>query len=112
MGIPSMLHYRSISIAQLNLSTQLVEALDGMSKTFAYPYIIFFPTVSRDEMPFPINECIREIQGEEFSERTAWRGNVVIAKCRGYSWISLLDTSMADFPLLRNYFMTHGSPPY
>ncbi|OBZ71917.1 hypothetical protein A0H81_08210 [Grifola frondosa] len=36
----------------------LVEALDGMNKKFATPYIIFYPTISRDGMPFPVNKCI------------------------------------------------------
>jgi hypothetical protein len=89
----------------------MVEALDGMNKKFANPYIIFFPTVSRDGMPFPINKCIREMQGRAFSEETAWRGNIVIAKYRDNPWTSLLDATMADFPLLRNYLMTHGPPP-
>jgi hypothetical protein len=112
MGIPSMLHDHSISITQLSPSTQLVETLEGMNKTFAYPYIIFFPTVSRDGMPFPINKCILEIQGSAFSERTAWRGNLVIAKYHDHPWNSLLDMNMADYPLLRNYFMAHGPPSH
>ncbi|KAF8351244.1 hypothetical protein F5887DRAFT_936538 [Amanita rubescens] len=59
---------------------QLVEALDGMNRKFQNPYIIFYPIVSRDGMPFPVNKCIRDIQGQAFVEETAWRGNIVIAK--------------------------------
>lgn len=59
---------------------QIVEALDGMNKKFSNPYIIFYPTVSRDGMPFPVNTCIREIQGKRFTEAAAWKGNIVIAK--------------------------------
>ncbi|TFK43306.1 hypothetical protein BDQ12DRAFT_718535 [Crucibulum laeve] len=89
---------------------QLVEALDGMNRKFANPYIIFYPTVSRDGMPFPINKTIRDIQGRSFKEEIAWRGNIVVAKYRDNPFSSMIDASMADFPLLKNYFLTHGSP--
>lgn len=89
---------------------QLVEALDGMNRKFANPYIIFYPTVSRDGIPFSVNKCIREIQGRTFREEDAWRGNIVAAKYRDSPFSSLMDASMADFPILKNYLMTHGSP--
>ncbi|EDR12527.1 uncharacterized protein LACBIDRAFT_312034 [Laccaria bicolor S238N-H82] len=89
---------------------QLVEALDGMNRKFANPYIIFYPTVSRDGMPFPINKCIRDIQARAFREEVAWRGNIVIAKYRENPFTSMIDASMADFPILKNYLLTHGSP--
>ncbi|KAI3611009.1 hypothetical protein WG66_013789 [Moniliophthora roreri] len=89
---------------------QLVEALDGMSRRFANPYIIFYPVVSRDGMPFPVNKTIREIQGRAFREDLAWRGNIVVAKYRDNPFSSMIDASMADFPILKNYLMTHGCP--
>ncbi|KAF4619962.1 hypothetical protein D9613_005447 [Agrocybe pediades] len=89
---------------------QLIEALDGMSRTFASPYIIFYPVRSRDGMPFPINKTIRDIQGRGFREEVAWRGNIVVAKYRGDAFTSLVNASMADFPILRNYLLTHGAP--
>ncbi|KAG6861190.1 hypothetical protein C0995_002817 [Termitomyces sp. Mi166 len=89
---------------------QLVEALDGMNRKFTNPYIIFYPTVSRDGMPFPVNKSIREIQARAFREETAWRGNIVIAKYRDSPFSSMMDISMADFAILRNYLMTHGAP--
>ncbi|KAL4264197.1 hypothetical protein AB1N83_004563 [Pleurotus pulmonarius] len=91
---------------------QLVEALDGMNRKFAYPYIIFYPTVSRDGMLFPINKSVREIQGPAFKEEVAWRGNIIVAKYRDNPFSSMIDASMADFPILKNYLMTHGSPFY
>jgi len=87
-----------------------VEALDGMNKKFTYPYVIFYPVVSRDGMPFPINKCIREIQGALFKEELAWRGNIVIAKYRDDRFTSMMDASMADFPLLKNYLSTNYCP--
>jgi hypothetical protein len=108
MGIPSTFHRHSISITGLNPSAQLVEALDGMNKKFANPYIIFFPIVSRDGMPFPINKSVCEMQRGRFSEETAWRGNLVIAKYRDNPWTSLLDVNIADYWLLRNYLTTHS----
>ncbi|KAG6919323.1 hypothetical protein DXG01_007456 [Tephrocybe rancida] len=93
------------------LVSQLVEALDGMNRKFSNPYIIFYPTISRDGMPFPVNKSIREIQGHAYKEETAWRGNIVIAKYRdGNPFSSMMDASMADFAILRNWLLTHGSP--
>jgi hypothetical protein len=81
-----------------------------MNKKFAQPYVVFYPVVSRDGMPFPINKCIREIQGRSFREVTAWRGNIIVAKYRESPFSSMVNASIADFPILRNYFMTHGAP--
>jgi hypothetical protein len=81
-----------------------------MNRKFANPYIIFHPTVSRDGMPFHINKSIREIQGRGFKEEHAWRGNIVIAKYRDNPFSSMIDASMADFPILKNYLLTHGAP--
>jgi hypothetical protein len=92
------------------LIIQLVEALDGMNRKFASPYIIFYPVVSRDGMPFPINKAIQEIQGHAFQESVAWRGNIVVAKYRENPFTSMIDASMADFPILKNYLLTHGCP--
>ncbi|KAG9223329.1 hypothetical protein CCMSSC00406_0008933 [Pleurotus cornucopiae] len=90
---------------------QLVEALDGMNRKFARPYIIFYPTVSCDGLPFPINERLRDIQGACFKEESAWRGDIVVAKYQGMSpFSSMINASIADFPILKNYFMNHGSP--
>ncbi|KAG2013399.1 hypothetical protein CC2G_010316 [Coprinopsis cinerea AmutBmut pab1-1] len=89
---------------------QLVEALDCMNKKFANPYIVFYPVLSRDGMPFPINKCIRDMQGKAFKEQVAWRGNIVVAKYRDNPFTSMIDASMADFPILKNYLLTHGCP--
>lgn len=90
---------------------QLVEALDCMNRKFANPYIIFYPVVSRDGLPFPINKTIRDIQGRGFREDDAWRGNVIVAKYRDSNpFSSLMHASMADFPILKNYLLTHGCP--
>jgi len=83
-----------------------------MNRKFANPYIIFYPVVSRDGMPFPINKTLRDIQGRAYKEEFAWRGNIVVAKYRGETPFStMIDASMADFPILKNYFLTHGAPP-
>ena len=87
-----------------------MEALDGMNRKFANPYIIFYPVISRDGMPFPVNKSIKEIQGRSFRDDIAWRGNIVVAKYRDNPFSSMMNASMADFPLLKNYLLTHGSP--
>jgi len=84
--------------------------LDGMNKKFANPYVIFYPVVSRDGMPFPINKCLKEIQGANYREHLAWRGNLVVAKYRDDQLSALMDANMADFPLLKNYLSNHYSP--
>ncbi|KAG7091142.1 hypothetical protein E1B28_010196 [Marasmius oreades] len=89
---------------------QLVEALDGMNRKFANPYVIFYPVISRDGMPFPVNKVIRDIQGENFVEEVTWRGNIVVAKYRDNPFTSMIDASMADFPIVKNYLLTHGCP--
>ncbi|KAJ7283369.1 hypothetical protein C8J57DRAFT_1292314 [Mycena rebaudengoi] len=88
----------------------LVESLDGMNRKFTNPYVVFYPTLSRDGMPFPINKCIRDIQGPLFNEQVAWRGNVIIAKFRDSPFTSMIDASMADFPILKNFLRNRGSP--
>lgn len=84
--------------------------LDGMNKKFTSPYVIFYPVLSRDGMPFPINKCLREIQGPNFREAIAWRGNLIIAKCRDEQLSAFMDASMADFPILKNYLSKHYPP--
>jgi len=84
--------------------------LDGMNKKFANPYVIFYPVLSRDGMAFPINKCLKEIQGPNYRENLAWRGNLVIAKYRDEDFSVLMDATMADFPLLKNYLSKHYSP--
>ena len=90
--------------------TQLVEALDGMLKKFPTPYIVYYPAVSRDGMPFPVNKCIREIQGPLYDDARAWRGNLVVAKYRDTEYSAMTDASMADFPIIKNYLSTHPGP--
>ncbi|KAI0260920.1 hypothetical protein BC834DRAFT_973049 [Gloeopeniophorella convolvens] len=102
---------------------QAVEALDGMNKKFASPYMIYFPVLSRDGMPFPVNRTVRDIQEElnkgrgpgalgrgAEGEQTLWRGNLVAAKFADDRFTQMTDASMADFPIVKNYLGTHPSP--
>ncbi|KAI0309631.1 hypothetical protein OF83DRAFT_1029353, partial [Amylostereum chailletii] len=89
---------------------QLVEALEGMNKKFTHPYILFFPVISRDGMPFPLNTILREIQGKLYKPEFAWMGNIVISKYYDHRFTQMMDASMADFPILKNYLSMHGSP--
>lgn len=86
--------------------------LDGMNKKFINPYVVFYPVLSRDGMPFPINKCLKEIQGPNYREHLAWRGNIVIAKYCDQLLSTLMDATMADFPLLKNYLSTHYPPVF
>ena len=82
-----------------------------MTKSFVNPYIVFYPVLSRTGSQFPVNKSIREIQGRYFRADDAWRGNVIVAKFQGNGgdpFSALIDISMADFPLLKNYFLNRG----
>jgi hypothetical protein len=81
-----------------------------MSKKFANPYILFYPTVSRDRMPPPLNKVVQAIQGQTSEKGRVWRGNIVIAKYSEDPLTSMIDTSMSDFPILKNFFLTQGCP--
>ncbi|KAJ3540999.1 hypothetical protein NM688_g6147 [Phlebia brevispora] len=87
---------------------QLLEALEGMNKKFDQPYIIFFPVVSRDGLPFPINKDVKDLQDKLYQESKAWRGNLIIAKYSNLEYSEMKNISMADFPLVKNYLSTHG----
>lgn len=83
-----------------------------MTRPFAEPYILFYPFISRDGAAFPINKAIQEIQRRSFrrSKGNAWRGNIVVAKFRSGGadpFLSMMDISVADFPLLKNHFMNY-----
>src|SRR6266851_6184282 len=86
-----------------------------MNKKFASPYIIYYPVSSRDGMPFPVNRTVRDIQeevnkGRRLPEEQLWRGNLVAAKFVDDHFAQMMDASMADFPILKNFLGTHTSP--
>jgi hypothetical protein len=86
-----------------------------MNKKFANPYIIYYPVISRDGMPFPVNRTVRDIQeevtkGRRLPEEQLWRGNLVAAKFTDDHFTQMIDASMADFPILKNFLGTHVSP--
>ena len=58
-------------------------------------------------MPFSVNKCIREIQGQMIVEARAWRGNLVVAKYRDTDYSAIIDASTADYPIIKNYLSTH-----
>jgi hypothetical protein len=86
-----------------------------MNKKFANPYIIYYPVVSRDGMPFPVNRIVRDIQeevnkGRQLREGQLWRGNLVAAKFADDRFTQMMDTSMADYSILKNFLGTHPFP--
>ncbi|KAI0054752.1 hypothetical protein BV25DRAFT_1789715, partial [Artomyces pyxidatus] len=90
--------------------SQIIPALDGMNKEFTQPYILYYPSLSQDGMPFPINNTLAEIQGKKFDKERAWRGNLVIAKYTDKTYTRLTHMSIADYPVLKNYLSTHYPP--
>ncbi|KAI0056969.1 hypothetical protein BV25DRAFT_1872574 [Artomyces pyxidatus] len=87
---------------------QCVEALDCMNKKFTNPYIVYFPVISHDGLPFPVNKIVKEMQGRMFVENCAWRGDLIVAKYSDGRFLYMKNASMADFPILKNYFSTHS----
>jgi hypothetical protein len=86
-----------------------------MNKKFANPYIIYYPCVSCDGRLFPMNRIVRDIQEEvnkcrRLSEDQLWRGNLVAAKFADDRFMQMMDASMADFPILKNFLGTHPFP--
>ena len=100
----------SVRSRYLQLPRQVIELLEGMTKKFATPFVVFYPTVSRDGMPFPINKCIKEVQGDKYQEAKAWRGNVVVAKYRDQEYASMMDATMADFPIVKIWLSKTPAP--
>ncbi|EKM52063.1 uncharacterized protein PHACADRAFT_128199, partial [Phanerochaete carnosa HHB-10118-sp] len=87
---------------------KVIDILDGMSQGFTTPYILFYPVVSRDHMPFPLNQYVSGVQGRDFFEEArAWRGNLVIAKYSDMKYSAMTNASMADFPIVKNWLKTH-----
>ncbi|KAL0949808.1 hypothetical protein HGRIS_009843 [Hohenbuehelia grisea] len=94
-----------------------VESLEGMNLKFAKPYIIFYPVLSKDGQAFPVNKNVQEMKGTASRHEGAWRGNLIIAKydiSKGPTgptpFPSMINASMADFPLIKNYLITHAPP--
>ena len=58
-------------------------------------------------MPFPVNKCIREVQGSFYKQSAAWRGNIIVAKYLNSNFSQMVATSIADYPIVKNYLSTH-----
>lgn len=86
----------------------MIEALDGMNHKFEQPYVIFFPAVSKDGHPFPINSYVKDLEGASFRADLAWRGDLIVVKYADIEYSSMIDISIADFPLVKNYLSTNG----
>ncbi|KAH9923232.1 uncharacterized protein B0H18DRAFT_878847 [Fomitopsis serialis] len=86
-----------------------IQRLMGMLKNLPVAYIAFYPTVSSDGMTFPINKCAREIQGDGHQPSNAWRGDIVVAKY-GSEFVTLMNASMADFPIIKNWLLHKPGP--
>ncbi|KAH9931830.1 uncharacterized protein B0H18DRAFT_871804 [Fomitopsis serialis] len=89
---------------------QAIEQLECMTAKFIAPYIAFYPIVSRDGSPFPVNTFIRAIKGKRFLDARAWRGDIVIAKFSDQEYTRIIDASMADFPIVKNWLGTQHAP--
>jgi len=82
----------------------------SFASNFAFPYVVFFPILSSSGGPFPTNVNVREIQGRGFRENQAWRGDIIVAKYSDHPFGAVINLAMSDYPLLKNWFLTHG--PY
>ncbi len=66
-------------------------------------------------MPFPVNCTVRDIQeevnkGRRLPEEQLWCGNLATAKFTDDCFMQMIDASMADFHILKNFLGTHASP--
>lgn len=90
--------------------SQIVESLDYMNCKFANPYIIFYSIRACNSMALPINRSISVLQGDSLDN--PWRGNIVVTKYSNgkLPFSSLIETFIADFAVIKNYFLIHGYP--
>ncbi|GJE91715.1 hypothetical protein PsYK624_078650 [Phanerochaete sordida] len=84
-----------------------IDRLEGMSQPLARPYVLFAPAAARDGQPFPRNTYVRDVQGAFYEDDRAWRGNIVVAKYADLQFSAMVDASMADFPIVKNWLTTH-----
>ena len=73
-------------------------------------FIVFYAVVSVNGEEFDVNEWIKEIQEGRYREDVAWRGDIVIAKYCDNPFTTIIDMSIADYPLIKNFLRTHGQP--
>lgn len=79
-----------------------------MKNPFHRPFIAFYPVVSRDGMDFPLNKHLRGVHRVSSANVHAWRGDIVVGKYQDLEYSAMVDMSIADFPLIKNYFVTHS----
>ncbi|GJE91678.1 hypothetical protein PsYK624_078280 [Phanerochaete sordida] len=94
--------------AGISWAYRVIDRLCGMNQGFAKPYILYYGAVSRDGMSFPVNRYCHGLQGADFFQRDrAWRGNLVIVKYADPEYSAMMNISIADFPIVKNYLQTH-----
>ncbi|KAJ7649393.1 hypothetical protein DFH06DRAFT_1331765 [Mycena polygramma] len=83
----------------------ICDSLYMMSAKLTHPYIVFYPVRSDDGSPLPINRNIQDIKG-----RNLWQGDIVVGKFYDHEhpFASLVDASMADYPIIVNFFKHYG----
>ncbi|KAJ7606582.1 hypothetical protein DFH06DRAFT_987743 [Mycena polygramma] len=84
----------------------ICDSLYMMSAKLNRPYIIFYPIKSDDGRPLPINRNIKDIKG-----RNSWQGDIVVGKFYDHEqpFASMVDTSIADYPIVNNFFKHYGA---
>lgn len=128
-------------VSQLNIfhafwsnKIQVAKRLDCMTRDFMYPYIIFYPDVAPDgNKKFPVNQFLSNLLDKKCREtQGVWRGDIIIVRCSNATepflslvalqinpsdkihWsklYSLTDATIADFAVIKNYFLNCRAPP-
>jgi|SRR5712672_357680 len=86
-----------------------------MNQKFVNPYIIYYPVISRNDTPFPVNRTVRKMQeevspGRPLREDLLWCGDLVVAKFADPHFTQMMGASTADYPILKNFLATHMPP--
>ncbi|EPS94021.1 hypothetical protein FOMPIDRAFT_1135053 [Fomitopsis schrenkii] len=89
---------------------QVIDRLEGMRVPFATPFIVFYPSVSRDGMPFEVNQGICQIKEKMVPDARSWRGSLLVAKFRDQQYSEYMNMSMADFPIIKNWLSKTPMP--
>lgn len=81
-----------------------------MTEDLPYGFIAFYGKASKDGHAFPLNQNIQSIQQNKFNKASAWRGDIIVAKYTDAKFSNMQHISMADWPVLKNFFQTHYKP--
>ncbi|EMD30843.1 hypothetical protein CERSUDRAFT_26886, partial [Gelatoporia subvermispora B] len=102
-----LLPYINMQLRQHAWNWVDITRLSEMTEDLPYGFIAFYGKASKDGHAFPLNQNIQSIQQNKFNKASAWRGDIIVAKYTDAKFSNMQHISMADWPVLKNFFQTH-----